>query len=992
MSESKIEKQVNLHIEHMHGNVNLRNEESLEIFQIDSNYINTKKALPLTNSDVYYYKITNSIDIIGNAVCNDIDIPNFEAIDAAKNIIIENEDCKVLFITGNGGTGKTTLMFRLAIYFSVTTCPAFWLTINEKTIAKSSVIDLICKLKRISKEKDSEAFLFIDNPFANMETLKYIHDAVALDNHIKLVICERLNRLGLAFGNIENEFYYWNESAYFLCVAPKNTLKSFDWIDKKRSVVVSPTVSWKKDVVLRMINVLSKKYSVDVDIFNAIVERNTLLENDNVSVVEVMYSILNDYNHMIPERGIPLTKIIKLDWNEWEDIVKKHFNSNSKYSFAYLAALYLFKIPTNTYLLSKILNLPELSIKPILSTLFTGETTEPIVYQNSKVYLKHDIIADMFFKFNNISVHEIVTSLLPLLDDETMCQFEKNALNKGYATGKQAPPFDFDIEKTIDFIRKSSSLIDVLERNERLYSFRLAEAWNLKKAKKHGEYYSFLQNLTSTFPDNERIKLEYAIMLSEKGDHVAAEECLLSMINRSEPNLYALNYYSKLLVSTKRFTEAILQLEKSLALNPDDLIVLSRLGMTYTLIDQPDMAIEILIHQKKLGFDNLLLLFQIGRRLSAIGKMEQAIKVYDLFLQNDPNNISIISKLGQLYAVNKKTDEAEKQFLHALTIRPDYIPILNRLGKLYLYADRYDESENVFNRIIELDNRFVKPYLNLAIINIEHGNIAEAEIYFKRALAFSKDNIIILDALLQFYENQGFNDKAKILYDEYRSILQARTRQTIKGGRNLIKKKEYKAAEKLLLRVFKHDSDNTAIINELGRLYRIKKNYAKAEEFLLKGLQIEQNNIHLLNELGKTYSVSGRLDEALLMYNKALSVDSCHVYSMTELARLYLLKKDYEEAEQQLENAIRLDSENVIVLNNLAKLYIEKKDYQSAERAYLSALKIKKNDSYTVTQLFNLYYKNGRLRDAEKLLNDSQEALNNSRFTPNSKNPTVKAE
>ena len=72
----------------------------------------------LRDLTINFYKINDNDEVVFKVVCNDVDIPNSKILAVAKEAI-DNCSNSALWLVGDGGTGKTTLLMRLALEYAL---------------------------------------------------------------------------------------------------------------------------------------------------------------------------------------------------------------------------------------------------------------------------------------------------------------------------------------------------------------------------------------------------------------------------------------------------------------------------------------------------------------------------------------------------------------------------------------------------------------------------------------------------------------------------------------------------------------------------------------------------------------------------------------------------------------------------------------------------------------------------------------------------------
>ena len=100
-----------------------------------------------------------------------------------------------------------------------------------------------------------------------------------------------------------------------------------------------------------------------------------------------------------------------------------------------------------------------------------------------------------------------------------------------------------------------------------------------------------------------------------------------------------------------------------------------------------------------------------------------------------PGYAIIHNNLGDVYLHQlNDTSNARKHIEEAIQLEPDFVTALLNLGNLELAESHGDLAETLFKKIIEIDNRFVPAYGNLAVIYERKGKKDEAIKYLNKLL------------------------------------------------------------------------------------------------------------------------------------------------------------------------------------------------------------------------------------------------------------------
>lgn len=377
--------------------------------------------------------VSSELDAIAHAVCCGETLCNQDAFDAAK-AYIEKDGKMPLFITGAGGQGKTVLMMELAKYFSEKDYPVFWISIGRSSSSKGYIQEFVELLDEVSAVYRKKVLLMLDNPYADLDYVEEIYHAVNYEMHpIQVIVTECTNRLDYLFADDKYRFAMWSAEGHFLCLGKPCEFESFDWI--QQSSIVPFHSRWRYEIIKNMFGKLEADQKAETSVVEHILkEQKTVFNESSISLVEIVYQLIFQYNERAKYlRDIRiLSKRLPLDWDEWENWLSVR-KINGAASYAYMAALYLLKISISVETLSKILNIPKYQLEFELDNSLRNGYREPVIYDsaNETVSIKHDMIAELYFKLHaKVSVQNIYKSLLSLMNEKELLKFTKKLFSK----------------------------------------------------------------------------------------------------------------------------------------------------------------------------------------------------------------------------------------------------------------------------------------------------------------------------------------------------------------------------------------------------------------------------------------------------------------------------------------------------------------------------------------------------------------------------------
>jgi predicted TPR repeat methyltransferase len=175
----------------------------------------------------------------------------------------------------------------------------------------------------------------------------------------------------------------------------------------------------------------------------------------------------------------------------------------------------------------------------------------------------------------------------------------------------------------------------------------------------------------------------------------------------------ALHYSGVLAHQQGRNDEAVMLIEKSLALQPDRADCYNNLGII----------------------------------LQSSGKLERAIEAYERAIALDPSHANAYSNLGVLLRASGKASQAEAAYRRAIRLDSDHIDAYTNLGILLNGLKRTEEAAACFSKVITLRPSHREARRLLALAHCTLGEIGEAVNIFKKWLEEEPEDPIALHML-----------------------------------------------------------------------------------------------------------------------------------------------------------------------------------------------------------------------------------------------------
>ncbi len=365
----------------------------------------------------------------------------------------------------------------------------------------------------------------------------------------------------------------------------------------------------------------------------------------------------------------------------------------------------------------------------------------------------------------------------------------------------------------------------------------------------------------------------------------------------------------------------------------------------------------------------------------ALNQAIEELRKFSLVRRNAQVGLLSIHRLVQAVLKDSMEKPIQQQWaeravraVNAVFPEERWQPVQYLLAHALTCAEAIEEYQLVFLECAQLLDR-TATYLQ------DSAQYAEAELFYKRALAIKENNLGLEHPDTAF----TLSNLAGLYRDQARYM-------------------EAEPLCKQALAIYEHTlgaehPDTAFILHNLARLYRDQAKYMEAEPLYKQALAIYENTLSpnhpdiatTLHNFAGLYRDQGKYVEAEPLYKRALAIresqlgsDHPHTaFTLNNLARLYRDQKKYAEAEPLYKRSLAIRERKLgpdhpytaTTLNNLAKLYQNQGKYAEAEPLYRRALAIRErklgpnhpNTAISLDNLARLYQNQGRCAEAEPL-------------------------
>lgn len=395
-----------------------------------------------------YYRINDRSEIVFKIVCNNLDVRNQQVMENVYRRLNDLPFSGTLWLLGDGGSGKTTILHRAALELAERHSTVFMLDL-EAPIGAAELQWILSRLNFCSSTEP--VVLCIDNPAANEEVLEALLRQIPnYAENIHIIFSERGHRYH-ALRRTDSLTYLHGE-------------------EDSKPLYVSNNRNQREDVYNRLFELVGLSEADKEPLLH-------IIRNERLVYVNATYTIL-----------LELKKQRKIDFDfDWDDYRKVTANLGTlSEGYKYIALFYLFGVRTPFSTLSRVLGASDAQQVLFLER-FRGFVNEPIVVDEqcddsfrkiTHLRTKHEIVSEIFFREHpKIDKNDLLMTWAGHIEFDDLV--EAQALINVFGAKKnylaETPQLDF--AKIIEFLSRGY-LNNKISRSTKLTgALALAQFW-----------------------------------------------------------------------------------------------------------------------------------------------------------------------------------------------------------------------------------------------------------------------------------------------------------------------------------------------------------------------------------------------------------------------------------------------------------------------------------------------------------------------------------
>jgi len=487
------------------------------------------------------------------------------------------------------------------------------------------------------------------------------------------------------------------------------------------------------------------------------------------------------------------------------------------------------------------------------------------------------------------------------------------------------------------------------------------QAEELVQAKKYEEAIAVFEQTLRDFPQNAKAWRKYGHTLAlpmvnrQEEAYIAFQKSL-----QIEPdNPITLSRYAMALASASQYERAFHIFEQLRQIQPNNPITLGQYANALTSAGQLDQAWPFFELSLKVKPDNPITLSQYANALTSAGQPDQALQFFERSLQLEPNAPIPLNLYADALASNDQHEKALEFLERSLKIQPDNPITLRRYATALASNGHPDKALQFFERSLQLEPNApitLNLYANALASTGQHEKALE---FLERSLKIQPDNPITLSRYANALTSNGQFDKAWPFFER---SLQIQPNDPITLSRYadaLDSAGQHEKLVQILERSLKIKPNNPITLSRYATALVVTGEHEKAWPFFEQSIQIEPNNSITLNLYANALASTGQHEKALQFFEQSIQIEPNDPITLNHYATALASTGQHEKTLEFLKRSLQLEPNAPITLSRYANALASTGQHEKALPFFERSLQLEPNAPITLSRYANALASNG---------------------------------
>lgn len=391
-------------------------------------------------------------------------------------------------------------------------------------------------------------------------------------------------------------------------------------------------------------------------------------------------------------------------------------------------------------------------------------------------------------------------------------------------------------------------------------------------------------------------------------------------IKRFPSNEELLTGYSILLQAKGEFQKAMLMVDKSIQINPNEIRHSYQKSRILQATGQNQSAVEIFAAMVERFPDNKRLRLRYANILIR-QDVPQAQKQFQILHENQPDDPDLLLTLALVQQENKELEGAKLSFKKLILMNQRVDEAYFGLGQLALENKKIQQAIESFEQVKDTNLRFRSVNSIAHAIDKEEGLSAARAFFASKRADFDedgRDQLTIAEAAM-VYQKDGFSETLKI-YNE--SLQESPNNTTLLYSRALLfsENSDIEKAERDFLKIIEIKPDSATALNAWGYTLADKTlRYSEARDYIRRAYELQPNEAAILDSMGWVEYKLGNLTSALSFLERAMTALPDDEIA-AHLGEVLWQSGQTEKAKTIWQQGLEINDESLHIINIMKKL------------------------------------------------------------------------
>ena len=282
--------------------------------------------------------------------------------------------------------------------------------------------------------------------------------------------------------------------------------------------------------------------------------------------------------------------------------------------------------------------------------------------------------------------------------------------------------------------------------------------------------------LAKVHPEDDSIVMSLAWAYRDSGKVPDAIRCLEGLLKKELKRKiftgFAFDELVRIYREEDNYERLVAICEAVVAVQPDDVALLTTLGDAYLGAGNPEKAAEVFAMLTEMEPDAPALFCRLGDARAAAGDYDGAESAYDRAISIEPSDAHrFYGALGNALSQAGEHARAEVALQRSLASRPDQPFVHCSLGDIRIRQGKLDDAGTAYEEAARLNPASAGGYYNrLGNMLAGENHHARAVEAFEKAVAADPHNPFYYLGLVKSCEAEGLHEKAKAVYEKAQSL------------------------------------------------------------------------------------------------------------------------------------------------------------------------------------------------------------------------------